>query len=55
MDSLNRYRNGKIWIQEDGIEYGIAKDLEDAGIPKSEIVLGFQPPDVRPFTEYAVA
>ncbi len=48
-------RDGKIWIQEDGIEHGIATDLEEAGVPKSDIVLGFQPPNVRPHTEYAVA
>ncbi len=47
--------NGKVWIQKDGIEYGIATDLERAGIPKSDIVLGFQPPEVRPYTEYAAA
>ena len=47
--------NGKIWIQEDWIEHGIAADLEAAGIPKSDIVLGFQPPYVRPFTDYAAA
>ncbi len=47
--------DGKVWIQEDGIEYGIARDLEAAGIPKSDIVLGFQPPEVRPYTEYAAA
>jgi hypothetical protein len=29
--------------------------LEQAGIPKSDIVLGFQVPEVRPYTEYAVA
>jgi XisI protein len=46
---------GKIWIQEDGIEHGIVTDLERAGIPKEDIVLGFQPPDVRPLTEYAAA
>jgi len=44
---------GKIWIQRDGAENGIAHDLEKAGVPKSDIVLGFHPPDVRPFTEYA--
>ena len=48
-------RDGKIWIQEDGIEYGIATDLEAAGVPKGDIVLGFQPPDVRSMTDYAVA
>lgn len=47
--------NGKIWVQEDWIEHGITRELEEAGIPKSEIVLGFQPPYVRPFTEYAAA
>lgn len=45
----------KVWIQRDDTEYGIAYELEDAGIPKKQIVLGFQTPDVRPFTEYAVA
>jgi hypothetical protein len=47
--------NGKIWIQEDGIEHGIANDLEAAGIPRHDIVLGFQPPEIRLLTEYAVA
>lgn len=46
--------NGKIWIQEDNTEYGIATDLEEAGVPKSDIVLGFQPPKLRQYTEYAV-
>ncbi len=43
----------KIWIQRDGTENGIAHDLEENGIPKKDIVLGFHPADVRPFTEYA--
>ncbi len=47
--------NGKIVIQEDWTEHGIARDLEAAGVPKSEIVLGFQPPEVRPLTGYAEA
>jgi len=45
----------KVWIQRDGTEYGIALELEKAGIPKHHIVLGFHSADVRPFTEYAVA
>lgn len=45
----------KVWIQRDGTEYGIARELEKAGIPKEHIVLGFQTPDVRKYTEYAVA
>ena len=47
--------NGKIWVQEDGIEQGTATELEAAGIPKSNIVLGFQPPDIRALTDYAAA
>ncbi len=47
--------DGKIWIQRDGTEYGVARELEAAGIPKTEIVLGFKEPAVRPYTEYAVA
>lgn len=47
--------DGKIWIQRDGTEEGIAADLERAGIPKEHIVLGFRPPEVREHTGYAVA
>ena len=47
--------DGKIWIQRDGTEYGITRELETEGIPKSDIVLGFQVPEVRQYTEYAVA
>ena len=45
----------KIWIHRDGLEDGIASDLVRAGIPKSDIVLAFHPPDVRKFTEFAVS
>jgi hypothetical protein len=47
--------NEKVWIQRDGLEEGIALELVAAGIPKEHIVLGFQPADVRPYTEFAVA
>lgn len=47
--------NGKIWIQRDGTEEGIAYELEAAGVPKSDIVPAFHPEDVRPHTGYAVA
>ena len=47
--------NDKVWIQRDGTEDGIALDLEEAGIPKEHIVLGFKPPEIRPLTGYAVA
>jgi hypothetical protein len=47
--------DGKVWIQRDGIEHGIAKELVMAGIPKHHIVLGFHRPEIRQYTEYAVA
>lgn len=46
--------NDKIWIHQDGIEDGIANDLVAEGISKSDIVLGFHPPEIRQYTEYAV-
>jgi hypothetical protein len=50
-----RIRNGKIWIEEDWTEDGIGAELLRAGVPKQDIVLAFQPPDMRPYTEFAVA
>jgi hypothetical protein len=44
----------KIWIQEDGTEYGIASDLLAAGVPKDHIVFGFRTPRTRQHTEFAV-
>ncbi|WP_041238364.1 XisI protein [Gloeothece citriformis] len=47
--------DGKLWIQRDGTEQGIALDLEEAGIPKEHIVLGFREPEIRQYTGYAIA
>jgi XisI protein len=47
--------DGKVWIQKDNTEDGVAVELVQAGIPKSHIVLAFRPPEVRKHTEYAVA
>ena len=45
--------DNQIWIQRDGTEDGIANELIAAGIPKTDIVIGFHPPELRPYTEYA--
>ncbi|MDY7005100.1 MAG: XisI protein [Cyanobacteriota bacterium] len=37
-------RSGKIWIQRDGTEAGIANELIEAGVPKSDIVRGYRSP-----------
>ena len=52
---LVRIHNGKIWIEEDGTEEGLANMLIAAGILKEDIVLAFNPPELRHMTEYAVA
>ena len=44
-----RLRHGKFWIEEDSLEEGIATDLLEAGVPKEDIVLAFQHPDMRSF------
>ncbi|MGB5969224.1 MAG: XisI protein [Spirulinaceae cyanobacterium] len=46
--------DNKVWIHRDGLEDGIADDLVRAGIPKNQIVLAFHPPNIRPYTEFAV-
>ena len=50
-----RLLNDKIWIEEDLTEDGIATDLLAAGVPKEDIVLAFHAPEMRPYTEFAVA
>lgn len=47
--------DGKLWIQRDGTEHGIADDLVANGVPKDQIVLGFRAPDLRQYTDYAAA
>jgi XisI protein len=47
--------NQKIWIQEDNTDMDIATILTENGIPKSEIVLGFQSPSMRQFSTYSAA
>jgi XisI protein len=46
--------SGKIWIQYDGTNRPVAEELVAAGVPREDIVLGFQPPRVRQYTDFAV-
>lgn len=48
-------RNDKIWIESDWTEEGIATYFLEQGIPNEHIVLGFQPPQMRQYTEFAIA
>ncbi len=46
--------DGKIWIQEDVTDAGIANEFVEQGVPKEDIVLAFHPPYKRPYTGFAV-
>jgi hypothetical protein len=50
-----RLRNGKIWIEDDMTEEGLANELLRHGVPKEDIVIAFHPPHLRQHTEFAVA
>jgi hypothetical protein len=50
-----RLKNGKIWIEEDWTEEGVATELVAAGVPHEDIVLAFKPPELRHLTEFAAA
>ncbi|NJK51652.1 MAG: XisI protein [Leptolyngbyaceae cyanobacterium SU_3_3] len=45
-------KDGKIWIQHDGTEVGIANQLVELGVPKQDIVLAFHEPTVRDLTGF---
>lgn len=48
------WRNGKVWIEQGGLEEGVAQELVEAGIPKEDIVPSFFRPERRKFNEFAV-
>jgi len=50
-----RIRDGRVWIEDDNTDLSFADELVRAGIPKEDIILAFQPPELRHLTEFAVA
>jgi hypothetical protein len=50
-----RVNDGKIWVEKDLTEDGITPELLEAGVPKQDIVLAFHEPEMRQYTEFAVA
>ncbi len=50
-----RLRNGKIWVEEDWTKEGIATELMAREVRKEDIVLAFNPPELRGLTEFAAA
>lgn len=47
-------KDGKIWLQQNWTDILIGDDLEELGVPKSDIVLGFQHPSMRIYSDYAL-
>lgn len=47
--------DAKIWIEVNNTEVEVGRELEEKGVSKSDIVLGFHPENVRALTQYAVA
>ncbi len=50
-----RLKDGKVWIEWDGIEDGIARDLIEAGIPKEDILFALQSREPQPMAELIAA
>jgi hypothetical protein len=48
-------KEGKIWIQENTTDVEVDKELEEMGISKKEIVVGFHHPSMREYSDYAIA
>ncbi|MEM9007895.1 MAG: XisI protein [Cyanobacteria bacterium P01_F01_bin.86] len=48
-------RDGKVWLQQNLTDRNLAEELVEMGVTREDIVLGFQPPYKRPYTDYGVA
>jgi XisI protein len=45
----------KIWLQENNTDIEVDKELEEMGISKQEIVVGFHHPSMREYSDFAIA
>ncbi len=48
-------KNEKVWIRLNETEEMVGDELVERGIPKSDIVLGFQHEELRPYTGFATS
>jgi hypothetical protein len=48
-------KDGKIWIQENNTDIEVDQELEEMGISKKEMVIGFHQPSMREYSDYAIA
>ncbi len=49
-----RLISNRIQVEQDWTEDAIA-ELVSSGVPKEDIVLGFNPPEIQQYTEFAIA
>ena len=48
-------KDGKVWLQQNSTEVRVAYELMDMGVQREDIVLGFQAPAMRQYTDFATA
>jgi hypothetical protein len=48
-------KDGKIWLQENNTDIDVGEELEEMGISKQEIVIGFHYPSLREYSQYAAS
>jgi hypothetical protein len=48
-------KDGKIWLQENNTDIEVDQELEEMGIAKKEMVIGFHHPSMREYSDYAIA
>ena len=46
---------GKVWILVNNTDILVTDDLTERGIPASDIVIGFLPESMRPYSGFAIA
>ena len=47
--------NGKVWVQQNMTEWEVGEMLEERGVSRHDIVVGFLPPELREYSKYAMA
>ncbi len=52
---LARIKDGKVWVEVDNTDLTLADELLAAGVPREDIVLAFQPPERRQYSDFAAA
>jgi hypothetical protein len=48
-------KDGKIWLQENNTDLEVDEELQEMGITKDEIVVGFHHPSMRKYSDYAIS